>query len=79
MNPVVERLIKGAVAALPAIPGGLPAEFEAALVKVIAETVIKVLERRLADPEFRAKLDAWLVEDSNEEKESHDLWVLMGS
>lgn len=79
MNPLVEAFIKNAVKALPAIPGGLTVELEAAIVEIIAKVVIKVLERRVADPQFKLKLDTWLKEDSDEEKRSHDLWALMGS
>lgn len=79
MNPIAEAFIKNAVKALPAIPGGLTLELEAAIIEIIAKAVIKVLERRMADPEFKAKLDGWLEETSDEEKRSHDLWALMGS
>lgn len=79
MNPLAEAFIRNAVKALPAIPGGLTAELEAAIIDVIAKVVIKILERRVADPEFKSKLDTWLTEESDEEKRSHDLFVLMGS
>lgn len=78
MNPIAEAFIKNAVKALPAIPGGWTVELTDAIVEIIARSVIKVLERRMADPEFKTKLDAWLVEESDAEKRSHDLWVLMG-
>jgi hypothetical protein len=79
VNPALESFIKNAVKALPVIPGGLTGELEAAIIDIIARAVIKVLERRMVDPQFKTKLDTWLSEESDEEKRSHDLWALMGS